>query len=284
MAPPKPVDLAPVTQWITPAALEHGKHLSSHLMNTLGVSRHQAGTLLRRLVALQWLVAVGPPHRRHYAPGLLRQMVRRYPLPGLPADLVWADFAPTLALPAEVQRMAGRACSELARNAVAHSGGGSLTVSARQTPLQLQLLVSDDGCGLFDHMQRRTGIAEPARALLALHRDGLADDGGRGPCGQGLALAAQLADVLDVHADQAAFQHRAWDPRRWHERRTAVRGGTAVYLAIALDTTRTLDAALRSQAPQTQRAPQAHGMPCEAAAAARPARQPMPADGALAGT
>jgi signal transduction histidine kinase len=46
--------------------------------------------------------------------------------------------------------MAQHAFTELLNNAIDHSGGTQVTVSMRQTPLHLQLLVSDDGCGLFD--------------------------------------------------------------------------------------------------------------------------------------
>ena len=143
------IDLAPITQWITEATVQHGQDLPSHLMQRLGVSRRGAGHVLRKLVHLQWLTGTGVTRAKGYRPGSMRQVVRRYPLQGLQEDLPWrVDFAPCFELPAHVHRMVQHAFTELLNNAIDHSGGEHVTVSMRQTPQQVQLLISDDGCGL----------------------------------------------------------------------------------------------------------------------------------------
>ncbi|GMV47378.1 MAG: hypothetical protein AMXMBFR66_27760 [Pseudomonadota bacterium] len=248
MARPHRIDLAPLTQWITAAALQQPQALPELLMQRLAIGRRAAGRLLQRLAAAQWLSVEGTPRRRRYRPGALRQVVVRYALAGLQEDQAWRrDFAPCLLLPAEVQRMAQHAFTELVDNAVEHSGGTQLTVSLRQTPLQLQLLVSDDGCGLFRHVARHCAIDEPALAMLELAKGKLTSAPAR-HCGRGLCFTSRLADVFDVHADGAGFQRRAWQPGQWHASGTALAGraGTSVYLAIALDTPRTLDGVLRA--------------------------------------
>ncbi len=238
--------LAPVTQWITAAAIQHGGGLPAHVMARLGLTRRSALALLRRLAAMQWLQIDGTPRRPRYGPGPLRQVVQQYPLAGLQEDQPWRrDFVPFFALPAHVQRMARHAFTELLNNAIDHSGGREVTVSMRQTPLQLQLLVSDDGCGLFQRIEQCFAIDEPALAMLELSKGRLTSAPDR-HTGQGLFFTSRLADVFDIHANAAAFQCRDWEPRRWHAGRPATRHGTSVYLAIALDTPRTLDAVLRA--------------------------------------
>ena len=102
--------LAPVTQWITAAAVRHGAGLAAHVMDRLGLARRPALALLRRLADAGWLQIEGTPRRRHYAPGPLRQVVQRYALDGLQEDAPWRrDFAPFFVLPAAVQRMAQHA-------------------------------------------------------------------------------------------------------------------------------------------------------------------------------
>ena len=102
----------------------------------------------------------GPARRPRYGPGALRQVVQRYAIAGLQEDEPWRrDFAPFFTLKPAVQRMAQHAFTELLNNAIDHSGGQQTTVSMRQTPLQLQLLVSDDGCGLFE----RKALPSPSR-------------------------------------------------------------------------------------------------------------------------
>jgi STAS-like domain of unknown function (DUF4325) len=127
-------------------------------------------------------------------------------------------------------------------------------VSMRQTPLQLQLLISDDGCGLFRRIEESFAIAEPALAMLELSKGRLTSDP-RHHAGQGLFFTARLADVFDIHANAAAFQRRSWDGRAWHAGRPAMPHGTSVYVAIRLDTPRTLDSVL-----QAHRGAAGHGL------------------------
>ncbi|MBL8341929.1 MAG: DUF4325 domain-containing protein [Rubrivivax sp.] len=245
------LDLAPLTQWITCAALAHGGHdLGDYLTRRLQVTRRRANSLLKALEAAQWLVREGTPRRPAFRPGPLRQVVQRYALDGLDEQAPWRrDFAPCFELPAPVRRMAQHGFTELVNNAIEHSGGTAVTVSMRQTPLQLQLLVSDDGCGLFTRIASCFAIDEPDLAMLELSKGKLttAPDA---HSGHGLFFSAQLADVIDVHANGVGYQRRAWEPGRWHAapRRAgaATRTGTSVYLAIQLETTRTLDGVLQA--------------------------------------
>jgi anti-sigma regulatory factor (Ser/Thr protein kinase) len=239
------IEIAPLTQWITQAAQQHGNELPAQLMQRLGISRRRATLVLNKLVQMQWLTRSGTPRKPLYRPGPLRQVVRRYALAGLQEDLPWReDFAPFFELPAEVKRMARHAFTELLNNAIDHSGGSAVTVSVRQTPLQLQLLVSDDGCGLFEHIGQRFAITDPRLAMLELSKGKLTSAPER-HSGHGLFFTSRLADVFDVHANASAFQCRNWERRQWRASRPATRAGTSVYLAISLDTTRTLDAVLR---------------------------------------
>ncbi len=243
------IDIAPLTQWITRAATEHGQDLPAHLMQRLQISRRQATRALKQLVALQWLQSHGTPRQPRHTPGVLRQVVRRYPLQGLQEDLPWRlDFAPFFDLPPAVRQMAQHAFTELLNNAIDHSGGSSVTVSMRQTPLQLQLLVSDDGCGLFRNIAERFDIQDPALALLELNKGKLTSAPDR-HSGHGLFFTSRLADVFDIHANGSAWQRRAWERRAWRQGKPGAvsqRTGTSLYMAIMLDTPRTLDHTLQA--------------------------------------
>ena len=240
------IELALLTQWITEAAVQHSDDLPGYLMGRLGISRRCASATLRRLAQAQWLIIEAESGRPRYQPGPLRQVVRRYEIPGLQEDLPWRiDFAPCFDLPAPVLRMAQHAFTELLNNVIDHSGGSTATVSMRQTPLQLQLLVSDDGCGLFGRIRQSFAIGDPALAMLELSKGKLTSSPAR-HSGHGLFFTSRLGDVFDIHANQSAFQCRSWEPRGWHAGRPVARTGTSVYLAIQLDTTRTLDSVLRA--------------------------------------
>lgn len=241
--------LAAATAWITAAAVQHGDDLVAHVMQRLACSRRRARKLLGALVDAQWLAASGTPRRTSYRPGTMRQVVRHYPLAGLQEDLPWArDFAPLLDLKPHVARLAQHAFTELLNNAIDHSGGSGVTVSVRQTGFHLQMLVSDDGCGIFDSIDRTWQIGDPAAAMMELAKGKLTTQPDR-HCGQGLFFVARAADIFDLHANRQAFQRR---PGRsgWFSLRPLERQGTSIFLAIALDTPRTLDDVLRAHAEQ----------------------------------
>lgn len=242
----KRTDLAAVSQWITAAAHDAGALLPALLMERLGLSRRSALALLRKLEAAQWLTHEGSPRKRTYRPGTLRQVVQRYDLAGLHEDVPWRrDFAPYFMLPPQVARMAQHAFGELLNNAADHSGGTHVAVSMRQTPMHLQLLVSDDGCGLFRRIASAFEIDDPSVAMLELSKGKLTSAPDR-HSGRGLFFTARLADMFDLHANATAFQYRGWDRRSWFQGRPLARQGTSIYLAIALDTQRTLDSVLRA--------------------------------------
>jgi len=240
------IDLNAVTQWITVAAQRQGDQLVAAVMERLHVSRRSAQALLARLVAAQWLVRGGTLRKPVYRPGVLKQVVHRYAIDGLQEDLPWArDFAPFFELRPNVARLAQHAFSELLNNAIDHSGGTMVTVSVRQTAMHLQLLVSDDGCGVFERIQRNFEIADPTLAMLELSKGKLTSLPDR-HSGHGLFFTSRLADMFDLHANQLAFQFRGWDRRSWYVAKPMKREGTTVYVAIALDTDRTLDAVLKA--------------------------------------
>jgi STAS-like domain of unknown function (DUF4325) len=120
-----------------------------------------------------------------------------------------------------------------------------VTVSVRQTSLHLQLLVSDDGCGIFERIQQTHQIIDPTLAMLELSKGKLTSQPDRHR-GHGLFFTSRLADMFDLHANHLAFQLRGWDRRRWFAGEPTARDGSSVYAAIALDTERTLDAVLRA--------------------------------------
>lgn len=239
-------DLNAITQWITPLAVREGERLVPLLMERLGVTRRAAQGLLARLVGAQWLVRGGTLRRPAYRPGTLRQVVQTYALEGLQEDLPWAhDFAPYFALRPNVARLAQHAFSELLNNAIDHSGGTHVTVSLRQTALHLQLLVSDNGCGLFDRVAQSFAITDAGTAMLEIAKGKLTSQPER-HAGHGLFFTSRLADIFDLHANERAFQYRGWDRRQWHAGRPLARQGTSVFWAVSLETERTLDTVVRA--------------------------------------
>lgn len=239
-----------LTNWITAAASEHSHDLAAHVEERTGASHRAVLSALKRLTDAQWLLRSGTSRRPVFTPGALRQVARSYTLYGLQEDLPWQrDFAPHFALPRQVERMVQHGFTELVNNAADHSGGSSVTVSLRQTPSHVQLLVSDDGIGVFDKICTAFDIVDPQHAMLELSK-GRLTSAPEAHTGRGLFFSSQLADVFDIHANNTAFQRRAWESSGWKKGRALPRQGSSIYMAIALNTTRTLDSVMEAWSTQ----------------------------------
>lgn len=239
-----------LTNWITAAASEHSLDLATHVEERTGASRRAVLAALKRLVDAGWLTRSGSSRRPVFAPGALRQVARSYTLYGLQEDLPWQrDFAPHFALPKHVARMVQHGFTELLNNAADHSGGSSVTVSLRQTPTHVQLLVSDDGVGVFDKICSAFELEDPQHAMLELSK-GRLTSAPDAHTGRGLFFSSQLADVFDIHANNTAYQKRAWESTGWRRGRALPRQGSSIYMAIALNTTRTLDGVMQAWSTQ----------------------------------
>jgi anti-sigma regulatory factor (Ser/Thr protein kinase) len=240
--------LAPLTRWITEAALQHPADLPRYLARCLGIGQKRAESVAAELAAAQWLEVDDTQSPRQWRPGPLRQVVKRYRLKGLMEDLPWRrDFAPCFTLPAAVHAMAQHGFTELLNNAIDHSGGSTVSVSMRQTPLHFQLLVSDNGCGLFERLAKRFDLSDPHLALLELCK-GKLTSAPELHTGYGLFYTAQLADVFAIHANGWAFQRHEWERVQWRTRRQSEQApGTSLFMGLALDTQRQLDEVLRAQ-------------------------------------
>jgi anti-sigma regulatory factor (Ser/Thr protein kinase) len=196
------------------------------------------------LVAARWLDRIGGARRPAYRPGPLRQLIQVLPLQGLDEDLPWKrEVAPLLDLPPHVALLVEHAYTELLNNAVDHSGGRQATISVRQTPTHVQLLVADDGCGIFDRIARSFAIDDPATAMLELAKGKLSTWPAR-HSGRGLFFVARLAEVFELHANRHAYRRFGWEGGGWDAGRPLPRDGTSVFVAIALETSSTLEGLL----------------------------------------
>lgn len=226
---------------ITAKAVANPTHLCAELAAQFGVSRSTMGKWLRALIDEGWITRQGSRSHPVYKPSVLRQVNRSYDLAGLDEQTPWErDFSPCFELPPNVARLAHHAFTELLNNAVDHSGGTRVSLSMRQNATHLHLLIKDDGCGVFDRIQDAFHIASPQLALLELSKGKLTTQPDR-HTGRGLFFTSRLFDVFDLYANQLTYQHNHWQRKEWLRANPLGSKGTAIFMSLALNSTRTLD-------------------------------------------
>ena len=229
------IDFSALTRTITTDALAHPNDLGVVLAARHGVTRGTVSRQLRRLVEAGWLERSGKS-RPTFKPGIQREVTNEYPIAGLDEHTPWMrDVHPVLALAPAATRLAQHVFGEILNNAIDHSGATTVTVSVRQTPSHLHMLISDDGVGVFNQLARRAGLPDAQRAALELAKGRLTTlpecHGGRG-----LFFVARMVDAMNLQSDGQVLQWRGHAESVQFRAHPLKRGGTTAFISLRLDT------------------------------------------------
>ena len=133
--------------------------------------------------------------RPHFKPGVQREVTTEYTIAGLDEHTPWLrDVHPVLQLSPAVARIAQHVFGELLNNAIDHASATRVTVSVRQTPTRLHILIGDDGQGVFDQLAEKADLPDAQRAALKIAK-------------------GRLTTQPECHGGRACSSWRAWSTR-----------------------------------------------------------------------
>lgn len=234
------IDPAAVRNLITRAAGAHPTSLAKLLALHFGVSRAAANSALSRLVQEGWLTRSGGRTRPTYHLGAKRQVVEAYKIPGINEDQAWLrDFAPYMQLSENITQLCFHGFTEMLNNANDHSGGSRATVLVRQDENQVQMMVLDDGVGVFKKISDALNLPDRRLALLELSKGKLTTDPER-HSGEGIFFTSKMFDSFSLMANDLRYEHNSGPQLDWLQEIDESIGGTGVYMQIRLDSTRTV--------------------------------------------
>jgi anti-sigma regulatory factor (Ser/Thr protein kinase) len=228
------LELATLTRTITADSLAHPHDLGPMLAKRHAVSRGTITKQLRRLVESGWIERTGGTRPR-YKPGIQREVTTDYAVAGLDEHTPWLrDVHPVLALHADVARVAQHVFGELLNNAIDHAGATTVTVSVRQTPSHLHILIADDGLGVFNQLAQQAGLPDAQRAALELSKGRLTT---QPEChgGRGLFFVARMVDAMNLQSNGQVLQWRHRGESVQFRTHPLNRSGTTVFVSLALD-------------------------------------------------
>jgi anti-sigma regulatory factor (Ser/Thr protein kinase) len=136
--------------------------------------------------------------------------------PGLEEDQVWCvTVLPLLeGLPANNIDIWQYCVTEMVNNAIDHSEGSELTVVVGRQPSRTQVLVLDDGIGIFRKIKAAFSLEDETQAILELSKGKLTTDPGR-HSGQGIFFTSRMMDEFSILSRGAYFSHEAARPADW---------------------------------------------------------------------
>lgn len=225
---------------VTRDVVAHPRDLTRHYADLFGISRVAANKYVQRLEQEGWIARSGPSTHPVFSPGYKRESSELYSLSGLEEHVAWErDFRPFFALPPNILSIASHGFTEMVNNAVDHSGGQAVFIWASQDENSFQIIISDDGVGIFAKITNALGLPDMRQALFELAKGKLTTDPSK-HTGEGVFFTSRMFDSFEISANGLQFNHDSASPRDWlHEAKGIFPDGTAVYMNISLASTRT---------------------------------------------
>lgn len=217
-----------------------GHRVGTRLAQAGGVSRQVANGYLQALVRDGLVDAEGTTRARVYRLKMLTECSRRYPREGLQEDLVWRELvSPVVARFAQnVRDIWHYAATEMINNAIGHSGAAEVLVEVRKNELRTEVLVADEGLGIFVKIQRALDLHDPREAILELAK-GKLTTAPEQHTGEGIFFTSRALDSFEIESHHLRFSHapRADDAIA---EQAADTPGTRVRMRLANDSPRVM--------------------------------------------
>lgn len=215
--------------------------IASLVAEQFNITRQAANKHLKNLVAEHALLSEGNTRHRKYKLATLFEWQKLFTLnPELEEDQAWSrDISLSLGnLPRNVMDIWHFCVTEMFNNAVDHSGGRTIFVRVAKTAANTQILLMDDGVGIFRKIQAALGLLDERHAIIELAKGKLTTDP-KGHTGQGIFFTSRLLDSFDILSGGVFFTHAFGADEDWILERPESTDGTTVFMKLNNHSART---------------------------------------------
>ena len=229
-----------IRDFLLQQAHNHPRNLASVTCKHFGISRQAVNRYIRELVDKGYIVARGNTSQRRYTLNVLHKEGFTVPLSDLQEDLVWRSrVAPLLSkLPENVLDIWQYSFTEMVNNAIDHSNGTTLLVVIEINAFQVEIMVQDDGVGIFRKIKDECHLEDERHAVLELAKGKLTTDPER-HTGEGIFFTSRMLDDFAILSGEVCFTHKYGEEEDWIFQRGRRDSGTSVFMFLANNSKRT---------------------------------------------
>jgi anti-sigma regulatory factor (Ser/Thr protein kinase) len=209
-----------------------------------GVSRQTVYTRLRLLEEHGAVTKSGKGKAALYSVPSTREEWT-FELQGLEEDRVWLDRVKPFvqdSLSANELSTCSYGLTEMINNAIDHSGGRRVIVSASKSAASVSFRVSDDGVGIFEKIIAYANLSDPREAILELAKGKLTTDPER-HSGEGIFFTSKAFDSFTIHSKNLSYLTNR--EQGWFMEYGGNIAGTYVTMKLEIPSTRTLEEVFR---------------------------------------
>lgn len=230
-----------IRQFILDNVEHHPKDVVKLAAQTFNISRQAVNKHIHHLVEQKALVVRGSTRSRHHLLHPQVEWEHIYPLDGsLAEDVVWRnDIAGLLdELPDNVRDVWHYGFTEILNNAIDHSSGQHAAVRFAKTASTTEIMIYDDGEGIFKKIQRELGLYDERHAVLELAKGKLTTDPAN-HTGEGIFFSSRLFDDFRILAGNVFFSHTHDEEEDWIVENQRFQSGTGVFMKLLNNSSRT---------------------------------------------
>ena len=230
-----------IRRFILNHVVKHPAAVSKLAAEYFGISRQAVNKHLQKLTAEGAISETGHTRNRSYKLTPLVEWRKEYKISSdLAEDLVWSgDVRPALGqLPENVMDIWHYGFTEMFNNAIDHSDGSRIIVRIRKTAISAEMVLSDNGIGIFKKIQEALHLLDERHAILELAKGKLTTDP-KNHSGEGIFFTSRMFDHFDILSGGVFFTHKFGDDMGWLLERDKFRHGTSVWMEINNHSART---------------------------------------------
>jgi biotin operon repressor len=220
---------------------KHPGEIGKVAANRFGISRQAINKHLQRLIKENVIVESGQTRNRTYRLVAMSEWHKSYQLDsGLAEDAIWrVDIEALLGkMPDNVFNIWHYGFTEMFNNAIDHSGGTEIRVYLKKTAINTEIVIVDNGIGIFKKIQAALNLLDERHAVLELAKGKLTTDP-RNHTGEGIFFSSRMFDGFDILSGGVYFSHKFGDPEDWILESQSFMSGTTVWMKLNNHTART---------------------------------------------
>jgi len=218
---------------------EHPRDIRKLTQEKFDLSKPAVMRYLNQLIEEKKLTVRGVTKNREYEPVPIVEKSKVYQLQDkLEESVIWKDFSDLFeGIKENVRRICQYGFTEMVNNAIEHSEGRRLLIITTLFFDEVEIIINDDGVGIFEKVKSKYNLEDPIHAILELSKGKLTTDPER-HTGEGIFFTSRMFDTFFIKSKKIGFLHtkNGFD---YVEQRERLDEGTSISLEISLASERT---------------------------------------------
>ena len=232
-----------IRQFILENLNDHREDIASFTAEKFKITRQAVYKHINLLISQGAITATGSTKDKIYSLNTKEQINKKYDLKESPLeeDVVWReDIYPIFEqYPENVINIWHYCFTEMFNNVIDHSNGSGVIVRINKTAINTEIVVYDNGIGIFHKIQKELNLLDERHAILELSKGKVTTDP-QNHTGEGIFFTSRMMDDFTILSGATYYNHSKKDEDSdWIFERTIFKNGTGVFMTLSNNTSKT---------------------------------------------